>query len=220
MLKKLEMLVLVLLVLFLVMVNRNLRKQVTSEEIEISHVGKIIVLDAGHGGKDPGKIGVSGALEKDINLQIVMKIKAFLEEKNYQVVLTTGNDSESKKEDMKRRVDVINETNPFLAVSIHQNSFSDPSVSGAQVFYYSESKEGEVFAKQMQSALLAVDEKNMRQAKADDSYYLLKRTKVPTIIVECGFMSNPQEEEKLKTEEYQEAISNAIVAGIESCFGN
>ena len=131
----------------------------------------------------------------------------------------TGSNS-TKREDMKPRVDVINNTKPDIAVSIHQNSYSDSQVSGAQVFYFSGSDEGKLYAETIQNELLRFDEENHRQAKANDNYYLLTNTNVPAVIVECGFLSNYEEAEKLAKEEYQEEISNVIVHGIESCFGN
>ena len=226
MLKKVELCILILIIAGLIILNRNLGKLVASGEINISE--NTIVLDAGHGGSDPGKVGVNGVLEKEVNLQITMKIKEILEKKDIQVILTRETDEmlcsedtdNRKRDDMKQRVEMINKVNPFLAVSIHQNSYTDPQVSGAQVFYYSESEEGKKMAEFMQNALLEIDSVNRRMAKANNSYYLLKRTKVPTIIVECGFLSNPSEAEKLKSKEYQETIANAIVKGIESCLGN
>ena len=226
MLKKVELLLLLLLIAGLSILNRNLGKLVTSDKVETR--GNTVVLDAGHGGSDPGKVGINGELEKEINLQIAMKVKEILEEKGILVIMTRQTDEmlcseeadNKKREDMKLRTEMINEASPFLAVSIHQNSFTDPEVCGAQVFYYSESEEGKEMATQMQKALLEIDKNNHREAKANDSYYLLKKTKVPTIIVECGFLSNPEEAEKLRTKEYQETIANAIVKGIESCFGN
>ena len=107
---------------------------------------------------------------------------------------------------------------PQFAVSIHQNSYHEESIHGAQVFYYKHSAEGEQLAAVMQKALLAIDKENRRQAKADDTYYLLKRTEVPTIIVECGFLSNREEAEKLVTDEYQQQVAEAIVKGIEACM--
>ena len=102
----------------------------------------------------------------------------------------------------------------MLAVSIHQNSYSSEEVHGAQVFYYSHSTEGERAAKIMQEILRDVDKGNTRQAKANDIYYMLKRTEVPVIIVECGFLSNRQEAALLITEEYQEKMAQAIAQGI------
>ena len=226
MLKKLELVLLILMVAGLVILNRNIGDLVNSDTIEIEE--RTVILDAGHGGSDPGKVGINNALEKEINLEISKKVKALLEAKEIKVIMPRENDEmlceetadNKKREDMKRRTEMINEIRPFLVVSIHQNSFSDASVSGAQVFYYSGSEESEKMAVLMQNALREVDEQNQREAKANDSYYLLKKTKVPTLIVECGFLSNPEEAEKLVTDEYQDAISNAIVKGIESCFMN
>lgn len=125
----------------------------------------------------------------------------------------------TKAADMKERVRIINEEAPQLAVSIHQNSYQDAVVHGAQVFYYSGSLEGENAAKVMQSALLAVDEDNTRQAKANDTYYLLKRTEVPTIIVECGFLSNDEDAKNLCDEKYQDKVAKAICEGILEIIG-
>ena len=226
MLKKLELVLLILMVAGLVILNRNIGDLVNSDTIEIEE--RTVILDAGHGGSDPGKVGINNALEKEINLEISKKVKALLEAKEIKVIMTRENDEmlceetadNKKREDMKRRTEMINEIRPFLVGSIQQNRFSDASVSGAQVFYYSGSEESEKMAVLMQNALRELDEQNQREAKANDSYYLLKKTKVPTLIVECGFLSNPEEAEKLVTDEYQDAISNAIVKGIESCFMN
>lgn len=227
MLKKLEIAIIICLITGLIMFNNKLGKLVTSDEIET--VKKVVVIDAGHGGSDPGKIGVSGALEKDINLEIAKRIKILLEEKGISVFMTRETDemlceealeNNRKRADMAKRVELINEISPDMVISIHQNSYTDPEVSGAQVFYYSESEEGARMAAMMQKALTEIDNENTRKEKANDNYYLLKRTKAPTIIVECGFLSNPKEAAKLVEEEYQDMISNAIVKGIESCFGN
>ncbi|MGN0403613.1 MAG: N-acetylmuramoyl-L-alanine amidase [Bariatricus sp.] len=186
-----------------------------------------IILDAGHGGDDPGKIGVNNVLEKDVNLQITMKVKACLEKEGVTVELTRETDeglepegAQNKKiEDMKARVQMINEIKPELVVSIHQNSYQTEDVKGAQVFYYSHSQKGEEMAKILQEAVRTVDPENHRQVKANESYYLLKRTEVPTVIVECGFLSNWEEAEKLSEEEYQQEMAEAISSGILECLG-
>ena len=116
------------------------------------------------------------------------------------------------------RVKMINETKPVLTVSIHQNSYEDPEIHGAQVFYYSHSREGEAVAKILQESLQEIDPENHRQAKANETYYLLRRTKVPTVIVECGFLTNPEEAEKLSGEEYQEQVAEAVAKGIAKCL--
>ena len=129
-------------------------------------------------------------------------------------------DTNKKVQDMKARVQKINEAAPALVVSIHQNSYSEESIHGAQVFYYTHSEAGKKAAEIMQKELLSVDPENTRQAKANDTYYLLKRTEVPTIIVECGFLSNYEEAEKLIDPEYQKQLSQAIVKGIITCLEN
>lgn len=182
-----------------------------------------IVLDAGHGGIDPGKVSAGNILEKDINLSITKKLKALLEEEGIEAILTRDsddalyeeNDSNKKAADLKTRVRIIEEEKPELAVSIHQNSYTDPSSHGAQVFYYKGSPEGSEFALIMQNTLRElVDSDNSRQAKENTSYYLLKKTSVPIIIVECGFLSNPSEAALLDTEEYQDKMAHAIKEGI------
>lgn len=175
-----------------------------------------VVLDAGHGGSDPGKIGVNQAKEKDINLQIVEYVRENLENEGVEVILTRTDDTadESKAADMKERVSLINAKHPDMAVSIHQNSYTDSDVKGAQVFYYTHSEQGKELALVMQEEMCLQDETNTRQAKANDTYYMLKKTEVPTIIVECGFLSNYEEAEKLCEEEYQKKIAEAICSGI------
>ena len=132
--------------------------------------------------------------------------------------LAKESDQNQKIQDMKARVDVINKTKPAMVVSIHQNSYHEEGIHGAQVFYYSHSSDGEKAAVIMQKALLAVDSDNTRQAKANDTYYILKRTEVPTVIVECGFLSNNEEAEKLVTKEYQQQLAEAITQGIQTCL--
>lgn len=219
--KKVELAALILLLAVLLTVSRNLEKYVSSKKVR--DVETTVVIDAGHGDQDPGKIGVNDALEKDVNLQIAKKVKNLLEKKNIKVVMTREDDTtlakdkggSQKVQDMKARVELINKTKPDMAVSIHQNSYPDESVNGAQVFYFTHSTEGEKAAEIMQKALLAVDPENHRGEKGDDGYYLLRRTEVPTIIVECGFLSNNEEAGKLVDKEYQGEIAEAIVQGIE-----
>ena len=222
--RKAEFFLLILLLAGLIVISRNLGRYVSSGKVKRAE--NTVVLDSGHGGSDPGKVGVNNAKEKDINLKIAKKVKKLLEKKGIKVVMTREDDTmlakdkngSQKVQDMKERVKLINSTGPELAVSIHQNSYHEESIHGAQVFYYKHSEHGEQFAAIMQKALLSIDKQNRRQPKADDTYYLLKKTEVPTVIVECGFLSNPEEAEKLVTEEYQQQIAEAIVKGIEACM--
>lgn len=182
-----------------------------------------IVVDAGHGGSDPGKVGVNDALEKDINLALALKLKDLLEKKDIEVVLTRDSDSglypadatNKKASDMQKRCEIITEANPVFTVSLHQNSYTTPDIKGAQVFYYGQSQKGEELANILQESLISrVDPENKRTAKANESYYLLKKTPTPTVIVECGFLSNPTEADLLLDADYQNKLARAIYMGI------
>lgn len=216
---KIEFIVAVIILAGLWFLNHNITERVAATIIEEK---KLIVIDAGHGGADPGKVGVNGALEKDINLSIAGKLKKILETQGIEVkmvreedkMLSDASEENKKREDMKARVELINHSVPELVVSIHQNSYSDAGAKGAQVFYHAESVEGKAAAEIMQKSLLEMDPDNHRQAKGNNDYYLLKHTEVPVIIVECGFLSNPQEAELLIKEEYQNKLADVMSKGI------
>ncbi len=177
----------------------------------------LIILDAGHGGLDSGKIGINGQEEKDINLKIALKIKKLLEEQGISVMMTRSADerlSETQTEDLKARTEIMNRSNAALAVSIHQNSFRDSSVSGAQVFYYPDSDEGRKAADAIQEELNDMQPDNRKEVKANDTYYILKNTEIPVVIVECGFLSNYTEAEKLADDSYQSVVAGTVVRGI------
>ncbi|MCD8039150.1 MAG: N-acetylmuramoyl-L-alanine amidase [Lachnospiraceae bacterium] len=182
-----------------------------------------IVVDAGHGGIDPGKVGINNALEKDINLAIALKLQRNLEQSGVNVVMTRTDDSglyeegdsNKKVRDMKKRLSIIEEANPALTVSIHQNSNPDASVSGVQVFYYKDSEKSRQAAELMQAQLIkSLKPSKERAAKENNTYYLLKKTSVPIMIIECAFMSNPAEADLLITDDYQERVAWAIYMGI------
>ncbi len=182
-----------------------------------------IVVDAGHGGIDPGKVGINNALEKDINLAIALKLQRNLEQSGVNVVMTRTDDSglyeegdsNKKVRDMKKRLSIIEEANPALTVSIHQNSYPDASVSGVQVFYYKDSEKSRQAAELMQAQLIkSLKPSKERAAKDNNTYYLLKKTSVPIMIIECAFMSNPAEADLLITDDYQERVAWAIYMGI------
>lgn len=181
-----------------------------------------IVIDAGHGGADPGKVGINGQLEKEINLQIAMLLKKFLETEGIEVVMTRQQDeglydenaSNKKVQDMKRRLEVIEKADPMLVISIHQNSYHEEYVKGAQVFYYQSGEESKMLARIIQEEMRKLDTENKRMAKGNDSYYLLKKTAKPIVIVECGFLSNREEAEKLSQPLYQEKMAWNIYMGV------
>lgn len=222
--KKIGIVILMAAVLAVVIVSQRAGEKLlsgikTGDELPTAGKTKetVVVIDSGHGGDDPGKIGINNALEKDINLQIAKKVRNLLEKQKIKVVMTRENEESlksSKVEDLKARVNLLNETKPVLAVSIHQNSYPEESVHGAQVFYFTHSTEGERAAKVLQNALLEIDPENHRQAKANDTYYMLKKTEAPTVIVECGFLSNQKEAEQLCDNAYQKQVAQAIAKGI------
>lgn len=180
-----------------------------------------IVIDAGHGGADPGKVGVTGILEKDLNLSIALLLAQKLESAGISVILTrdtdtdlSGGASNFKSADMRNRNQIIMESNPVFTISIHQNSYPDENITGAQVFYFTHSSESKNLATILQNSLISnLDPSNTRQPKANESYYLLKKTPTPTVIVECGFLSSPNESALLCTPEYQEKVVYAIYLG-------
>ena len=222
--KKIEFLFLIILLIALITVSGKMEDYVSSGAVEAKKVE--VVLDPGHGASDPGKIGINQAPEKDINLKIAKKVQSRLEKEGIKVAITREkdemlakeSDTNKKIQDMKARVQLMNENSPKLVVSIHQNSYTDEKIHGAQVFYYAQSAEGKQAAEIMQKALLKVDADNKRQAKANSTYYILKRTKPPTIIVECGFLSNPEEAKLLVSDAYQEKLADAIEEGILACL--
>lgn len=227
MLKKIMELIFALAVLAgLLFAGDKVRTYVSVQQENVRR--NLVVLDPGHGGRDPGKVGGQGEQEKDINLAISLKVKERLEKDGMEVVMTREKDvmladedaSNKKLEDLNNRISIINERQPAVAVSIHQNSYSDASVKGAQVFYFTHSDKGKQAAEAMQKELLEFDQENTRKIKANDTYYLLKKTEVPTVIVECGFLSCPEEAALLTDEAYQKKLAEAIAKGIESWVVN
>lgn len=183
----------------------------------------IVCVDPGHGGTDPGKVGINGQLEKDINLAIAKKLKTYLEASDVTVVLTrdkdmglySSGDAHKKMADMRKRCQLIGEAKPDLVISIHQNSYHEEAIRGGQVFYYKTSVRGKKLAQILQERFdYVLGDANKRQAKANDNYYLLLHVKEPIIIAECGFLSNWEEAEKLETKEYQDRLAWTLHMGI------
>ena len=215
------MLAVIMLIILCQILSLKLEKRIDNynnakETFKISG-DALIILDAGHGGLDSGKIGISGQEEKDINLKIALKIKKLLEEQGISVSMTRSADerlSETQTEDLKARTEIMNGSKAVLAVSIHQNSFRDSSVSGAQVFYYPDSDEGRKAADAIQEELNDMQPDNRKEIKANDTYYILKNTEIPVVIVECGFLSNYAEAEKLADDSYQSVVAGTVARGI------
>ena len=162
-------------------------------------------------------------------MQIALKLQTFLQMQDVNAIMTRESDmglydenaSNKKVQDMKSRVAIIEETQPALTVSIHQNSYHEEYVHGAQVFYYAGSDKSKELAERIQQVMVSqLDKDNTRKAKANDSYYLLKKTSSPIVIVECGFLSNNEEAQKLSGELYQEKVAWAIHLAIMQWLNN
>lgn len=182
---------------------------------------KTVIIDPGHGGSDPGKVGINNILEKDLNLKIALYLKKNLEANDIHVVITRETDeslststSNKKISDLANRKEIIFQNNPTAAVSIHQNSYSSPIVHGAQVFYGKNHKNGKILADILQKNLQKIDPSNNRSAKENNSYYLFQNNPYATVIVECGFLSNPEEASWLSDTDYQKKIAWQLHLGI------
>ncbi len=191
-----------------------------------------IVVDAGHGAPDGGAVGVSGTQEKDINLAIAKKLEETLEAKGIEVIMTRKDDNgiwdnpndtirRKKLSDMYNRRDIIDKSRADLFISIHMNSFTDKTASGLRIFYDRGHAEGEEIAELIQdniaSATGAVTE---AVRTADEKLFLMKSPPMPAVLVECGFISNKTEEERLKNDEYQSKIAWAIAESVEKYYKN
>ena len=185
---------------------------------------KTVIIDAGHGGFDPGKTGTSGEDEKNINLKISEYLKQYLEQSGATAIITRNSDESlgnTKKADMAERKNIVNNSEGDILISIHQNAFTSEKASGAQVFYYKTSEEGKLLAEYIQTSLSeTLDKNNTRIAKANSDYYVLRTTTIPSAIVECGFLSNHNEEKKLNDDSYQQKTAWAIYKGITDYFNN
>ena len=194
----------------------------------------VILLDAGHGGEDGGAVGVGGLVEKDINLAITLKLESFLRAMGYQVNLTRSSDSDlhdvtastvrdRKTTDIHNRFAMMEALrDKDLFVSIHMNKFPGASAHGTQVFYSKNTPNSAVLAQAIQESVVRlVQPENTRQIKpSGDSIYLLYYAKKTAVLVECGFISNAADAEKLQQDEYQNRIAFAIACGVlEYCKG-
>ena len=187
----------------------------------MSASGQVIIIDPGHGDWDPGKVVGEDILEKDINLSIAMKLQRYFEQGGYYVLVTRADDTvlgDTKREDMAGRVTIINEGQGDLLISIHQNSFPDSRASGPQVFYYGDSEESRRLAENVQNQMVSFLDVRRREPKANENYVMLKRTNIPAIIVECGFLSNSDDRARLITESYQQRVAWAIYVGVLNFF--
>lgn len=185
-----------------------------------------VVLDAGHGGEDGGASSASGLLEKDINLAIALQLERYLKQNNFEVIMIRNSDcsvgdqslstvAERKRSDTKNRLRTIESTGECIFISIHQNHFTESKYDGAQVFYSANRKESAVLAEAIRKNIVeSLQPENHRENKESDGIYLLEHCQVPAVLVECGFLSNPAEAEKLSQEAYQKDMAAAIYNGL------
>ena len=190
--------------------------------------GRIVVIDAGHGGVDGGATSVGGVLESHINLEISKKLNDLLHLIGIHTVMVRTEDvsiytegesiAEKKVSDLKNRIKIVNETDNAILVSIHQNHFSEPKYKGAQVFY-SPSGESMMLAKKMQTAFIeTINPGSHRQIKKAKGVYLLENIKNTGILIECGFISNPEEDNLLQKKSYQNNVASVIATTISKFF--
>ncbi|GAB6158674.1 N-acetylmuramoyl-L-alanine amidase [Desulfotomaculum varum] len=215
------------LVLLALMVNIYKMTILKTEEQHIAALSyvlanKIIVVDPGHGGRDPGKIGVSGVPEKDINLAVAKRLATLLGEMGAAVILTRDSDIDlcdntingnKKRQDLNRRAEIANQREADLFISIHCNGFTSPREHGAQVFSQPGSEESKRLAESIQAAMTDILGNTTRKAKQVD-YYVTRTTKMPAAIVEIGFVTNPKEDRLLQDPLYQSKVAWSIAAGL------
>lgn len=196
---------------------------------------KSIIIDAGHGGEDGGAVGIDGIVEKNINLSMSLKLREYLEIAGYNVIMVRDKDvsiydddattlKEKKKSDLKNRSEIINKNNNpnTIFVSIHQNKFPDSKYSGTQIFYSENNPKSEELALSIRDSVVGlIQPENKREIKkANKNIYLLKQSKIPSVVVECGFLSNPEEAKMLSDKSYQSKMAFSICCGIFNYFSN
>lgn len=185
-----------------------------------------IVLDAGHGGLDSGAVGVTGVLEKDINLSIVLALRDMFELSGFDVVLTRDEDVSiydpgiegvraQKLNDMDNRLKIIQKYPDSIFLCVHQNNYTDPQYFGGQMFYNDNNPKNRTLAQIMQNKFAQLQPENDREIKlTGEELFLLKSNKNPSLMIECGFLSNPEEEQLLSTWEYQQKVAFTIFGGV------
>ena len=213
----------------LLLTNMNkVENTVLTSTVPVS--SRIIVLDAGHGKPDEGAEGNNGTTEEKANLSITLKLQKLLEESGATVILTRSDENgiydqnsttirEKKVSDIKNRVKIGNNSSADILVSIHLNKGDNSSYNGFQTFYKKDDEQGKRLAVDIQGSLKdTIKTENKREAHEISGIYLVDNVEIPTTIVECGFLSNPQEEEKLLTDEYQNQLAWGIFIGIMNYF--
>ncbi len=182
-----------------------------------------VVLDAGHGGIDGGVTGINtGVKESVLNLKVVNKLENYLVNAGIKVVLTRSTDaglygvatSNLKKKDMQKRKEIIEAADPNLVISIHMNKYSVSTRRGAQVFYKPNDEQGKILADSIQNSFNRMESSKREYSALSGDYFILNCSDYPSVICECGFLSNPDDEALLITDEYQDEVAYTIFKGI------
>ena len=217
---------------FGIQISNEQRKELTVETTSTPASNKTIVIDAGHGSPDEGAESSNGTTEAEINLKIALKVQNLLEQTGSTVILTRSNENEiydlesstireKTISDVKNRVKIGNESSADIFVSIHLNKIPEQQYYGWQCFYNTKNEKSKILAEQIQENLNdAIQKENKRIAMNLDTVYIMKKVEIPISIVECGFLSNPEEEKQLQEDEYQNKLAWGIYNGITDYFYN
>ena len=207
-----------------------IRKEETTATVSLPISNKTIVLDAGHGAPDEGAESVNGVSEASINLSITRKVQTLLEQSGCNVVLTRSDENgiydldsktlrQKKVSDIKNRVKIGNESSADVFISIHLNKIPQTQYYGWQAFFKPNNEESEILAKSLQQELnSSIQRENKREALKITGKYIIEHVEIPIAIIECGFLSNPEEEQLLQQNEYQDKIAWGIYNGIMDYF--
>ena len=217
---------------FGIQISNKEKQALTVETTSTPASNKTIVIDAGHGTPDEGAESSNGTTEAEINLKIALKVQNLLEQTGSTVILTRSNENEiydlesstireKKISDIKNRVKIGNESSADIFVSIHLNKIPEQQYYGWQCFYNTKNEKSKILAEQIQENLNdAIQKENKRIAMKLDTVYIMKKVEIPISIVECGFLSNPEEEKQLQEDEYQNRLAWGIYNGITDYFYN
>lgn len=205
-------------------INANRIEEVTSGALATT----CVIIDAGHGEPDGGAVSADGVKESDLNLQIASKLRNELALRGYQVIMTredenniSGLNEDStirsiKSQDINNRVNLANSSGAEFMISIHMNKYEDPKYFGWQTFYSKNSENGKLLAECIQAQIReSTGIENKREALKIEGIKIIDKTTIPVVIVECGFLSNPEECAKLQNSEYQAQLVEGIIGGVE-----
>ena len=210
--------------------NNMLNKEITTETVALPVTNRVIVIDAGHGTPDEGAESNNGVTEAEINLRIALKLQNLLEQSGAKVILTRSNETaiydidkktlrEKKNSDIRNRVRIGNNSSADIFVSIHLNKIPENQYYGWQTFFKDGNEDGKRLANCIQNNLNeTIQKENKRTPLKINNVYIIKHVEIPTVIVECGFLSNPEEEKQLQQEEYQTKLAWGIYNGIMEFF--